>query len=57
MLSLRILGIRCNKGIVKALNTNPNNKCNAALVPNLFLEEMSSAEVIVKIIIINWSNL
>jgi hypothetical protein len=41
MLSLRILGIRCNKGIVKALNTNPNNKCNAALVPNLFLEEMS----------------
>jgi hypothetical protein len=41
MLSLRILDIRCNKRIAKALNTNPSNKYNAALVPNLFLEEMS----------------
>lgn len=41
MLSLRILDIQCNKGIVKALNTNPSNKCNATLIPNLFPEEMS----------------
>ena len=40
MLSLRILDIRCKKGIVKAVNSNPINKGNAALMPNLFPVEM-----------------